>query len=93
MPGHLDLVTMIGERDVPREQVLGWELGRARKVLKTLGADASDRDGDVDVLRARLHDLKRSLGPAEVQRRVAGKLRVSTMVMTLAARSQRLSRS
>lgn len=92
MAQQLDLITTIDGRDVSREQVLAWELRRTKKVLKILGAGASDRDGDVDVLRMRLYDLKRSLGATEVQRRVAGKLRLSTMVMTLAARAARGSR-
>lgn len=78
--------------EVSRAQVLEWELGRAKKVMRFLGAVASERDGDVDALRTRLYELKRSLGPTEVQRRVAGKARLSNVVSTVAARAAKGTR-
>jgi hypothetical protein len=92
MAQHLNLIAVIDGHEGSRERVLEWEFVRARKVLTFLGAGASDHGGDVDVLRTRLYELKRSLGPAEVQERIAGRVRLSTVVGSLAARAARGSR-
>lgn len=86
MTQHLAMITNIDGEDVSRERVLAWELDRLKRVSKFLGAPTAGSEGDVDVLRQRLFDLKRRMGPAEVQRRVASRVRLSNAVSTFAAR-------
>lgn len=79
MSEHLDLRTRIGRETVDRRAVLAWEAGRARRVLRQLGGRARPTD-DVDELRERLLALKEDIGPAELERRLTGRLRASTLV-------------
>jgi hypothetical protein len=86
MTQHLALVADLDGKKVNRDEVLAWESRRAKKVLKLLGAPASARQGNADVLRARLFELKRTIGPAEIQRRIAARVRVGDAIGTVAAR-------
>lgn len=86
MAQHLNLVTDINGKKVDREAVLAWELGRLKKVLSFLGAPAAHAERGVDELRRQLLDLKRSIGPQELQRRLATRLRISNGISTFAAR-------
>lgn len=90
MTQHLPLRTTINGETVTRERVLAWELGRQQRVLGLLGAHAASSDShDVDALRARLFDIKRSLGPLELQRRLASRIRVSNAGIAVATRLSR----
>lgn len=86
MTQHLALLTEIDGNEVSRSMVLEWELGRAKRVLKLLGAPSTDREGDVDALRTRLYELKRAIGADELQRRLAGRVRVSNAITGIATR-------
>lgn len=89
MSPHLELITEIDGQSVPRERVLHWELVRLTTVLKSLGAPVTPDDSDVDDLRSRLFDLKRIIGPRELQRRLRPKLALSTTISRLAVRASR----
>lgn len=86
MSRHLNLVTNINGEQVSRRRVLGWELGRAKSVLKFLGSPVAGGEDDVDLLRRSLYDLKREMGPDALQRRVAARVRVADAGSAMAAR-------
>lgn len=86
MTEHLSLVSDIDGGEVSREAVLQWEHGRAQKVLKLLGAADADQSGDVDDLRNRLLELKRQIGPVELEQRLKGRLRFGNTMSVVAAR-------
>lgn len=85
MTQHLPLITIINGEPVDRDRVLAWELGRQQRVAKLLGYPAQSSElRDVDALRARLFELKRSLGPAELKRRLAPRIRLSNAGIAVA---------
>ena len=85
MTQHLALLTRFDGRSVDRDAILAWEHTRAVKVLKFLGAPASELSGNVDELRERLYGLKRTIGPAALQERVAKRVRVANLITGTAA--------
>ncbi|SDW98272.1 hypothetical protein SAMN04487912_10698 [Arthrobacter sp. cf158] len=92
MTQHLALTSSIDGQKVSRDRVLDWERTRALAVLKSLGAPASSRSGDVDVLRDRLLALKREQGPRELERRLEWKIRTAGVVTGLTSRRARGAR-
>lgn len=86
MDTHLPLLTEIDGARVSRAEVLAWERVRARKVARLLRAEELDGVDDVDLLREGLLEAKRRIGPAEIQRRLAGRTRVGDAVSSVAAR-------
>lgn len=92
MAQHLTLITEIKGQEVDRESVLSWELDRIRNVLGLLDMPTTDGERDVDKLRQRLFDVKRAIGPEQLQRRLATRTRISNAVTYLAAQIARGNR-
>ncbi|MCF2571122.1 hypothetical protein [Brevibacterium sp. UCMA 11754] len=86
MAKHLQMVTQIGDREASREAVLSWELTRLKSVSRLLGAPAPD-GGDVDDLRRRLFELKRIIGPTQLQRKLRTRVRLGNSISLVAAKS------
>lgn len=87
MTQHLPLVTTINGEPVDRDRVLAWELGRQQRVLRLLGSPATGAElSDVDALRTRLFDLKRSIGAAALQQRIAPRIRLSNAGIAVATK-------
>jgi hypothetical protein len=72
---RIDIAARIDGRQLPRAEVLGWEAGRAAKVLEKLGATIGS--ADVDELRRAHVARKLELGHEGLERLLARDLRWS----------------
>jgi hypothetical protein len=91
MGGGPEIVANIGGRQVPRQEVLGWEHERAAKVCARLGLDSPP--DDVAARREALVARKLEIGHAALERMLARELRLSarsSRLMTALSRGRRL---
>lgn len=88
----MSLTAFIDGEEISRERVLSWELNRAHKVLRFLGAELIPGE-DVAQARTRLLAVKRQLGPTELERRLTARLAVSDRVSSLSAKAVQGKRS
>jgi hypothetical protein len=77
MTNVLPITATIRDERVPRQDVLSWELGRARKVARVLSADPA---GDVTTLRERLVARKLALGHVGIEQLLARRLAAADLI-------------